>query len=167
MAEGWILTEEGEIETGLDLIRKSAPILIEQGDPWIPSLIGLCATALGRHATPSEGLQMLNVALPHFHAKQAHWWDAELYRIKGELLARLKGEDENKEACLRQALRIARKQEAKSLELRAAIAVARLLRDQDQKALAHDTLAPIYDWFTEGFDTPDLIDARTLLDELS
>jgi hypothetical protein len=167
IAEGWALTEEGKIETGFDLIRRSAPILIDQGDPWTPSLIGLCAVALGRHGAPSEGLHLLDVALPHFHAKQAHWWDAELYRIKGELLANSEDGDEDEESCLRRALKIAGNQKAKSLELRAAVSLARLLRDRGKQALAREALEPVYSWFTEGFDSPDLTNAKLVLKDLS
>lgn len=94
------------------------------------------------------------------------WWEAELRRVKGELL-RERGETENAETCIRQALQIARHQQAKSLELRAAMSLARLCRYQGKRHEAHELLAPVYNWFTEGFDTKDLKEAKVLLDELS
>ena len=95
-------------------------------------------------------------------------WDAELYRLKGELLrARAPEQDTEAETCFRQAIDIARHQRAKSWELRAATSLARLWQRQGQRAAARQVLAEIYGWFTEGFDTADLTEARTLLEELS
>ena len=110
---------------------------------------------------------------------EQHIWGAELYRLKGELLLlHARGAPANAavaagqptiqaEICLCQALDIARDQHAKSLELRAATSLARLWRDQGKRTEAHDLLAPSYGWFTEGFDTPVLQDAKALLDELT
>ena len=96
------------------------------------------------------------------------FYEAEIYRVKGELLLKHGGSNTAAEAetCFRQALDIARVQSAKSWELRAATSLARLWRDQGQRAQARDLLAPVYGWFTEGFDTADLKDAKALLDEL-
>jgi predicted ATPase len=94
------------------------------------------------------------------------FWEAELWRLKGTLLAHLApGEAHDVEACYWQALSVARHQQAKSLELRAAISLSHFWRDQDRRDGARDQLAAIYGWFTEGFDTPDLNDAKALLDE--
>ena len=93
------------------------------------------------------------------------WFEAELYRHKGRLLLR-QGDAEAAEQQYRKALSIAQEQEAKLWELRAAASLARLRRDQGRYAEARDVLAPIYAWFTEGFGTPDLTEAKTLLDEL-
>ncbi len=88
--------------------------------------------------------------------------------LKGELLLRQAVPDEqNAETCFHQALDVARQQQAKSLELRAATSLARLWQSQDKRQDAYDLLAPVYNWFTEGFDTADLIEAKTLLDELA
>jgi predicted ATPase len=94
-------------------------------------------------------------------------YEAELYRLKGELL-RMQSMDHTAEAetCLHQALAIARSQQAKSLELRAAMSMAQLWQRQCKRAEAYELLAPIYGWFTEGFDTADLQDAKTLLKAL-
>ena len=92
----------------------------------------------------------------------------ELYRLKGELLLQQSSDNQAEaEACFHQALDIARNQQAKSLELRAATSLARLWQQQGKRQEAHDLLAPVYDWFTEGFDTADLKDAKALLDELA
>jgi len=93
------------------------------------------------------------------------WLASELSRHKGQLLLR-QGHSEAAEELYRKALGIAREQEAKLWELRAAVSLARLRSDQGRRAEAGDLLAPVYGWFTEGFDTADLIEAKTLLDEL-
>jgi predicted ATPase len=93
------------------------------------------------------------------------WFSAELNRHKGRLLLR-QGDAEAAEEFYRKALSIAKEQEAKLWELRAAASLARLRRDQGRHAEAHDLLAPVYGWFAEGFDTPDLKEAKALLDEL-
>src|SRR5262245_41893842 len=94
------------------------------------------------------------------------WWEAEIHRLRGELLL-MDGQPEAAvETCFHQAVEIARRQQAKSLELRAVMSLARLWQRQSKLAEARQVLAEIYDWFTEGFDTPDLKEARTLLDEL-
>jgi predicted ATPase len=95
-----------------------------------------------------------------------HWFTAELNRHKGQLLLR-QGHSEAAEELYRKALSIAEEQEAKFWELRAAASLARLRRDQGGEAEARDLLAPVYGWFTEGFDTQDLKEAKALLDELS
>jgi predicted ATPase len=94
-------------------------------------------------------------------------WEAELYRLKGEILrARSSAHDAEAETCFRQALDMARHQEAKSWELRAAMSLARLWQGQGKGDAARQLLAPIYGWFTESFDTADLQEAKTLLGEL-
>ena len=94
------------------------------------------------------------------------WFEAELHRHKGQLLLQ-QGHAEAAEDRYHKALSIAREQEAKLWELRGAVSLARLRRDHGRHTEARDLLAPVYDWFTEGFDTPDLTDAKALLYELS
>jgi predicted ATPase len=116
---------------------------------------------------PEAGLEALAEALTLVDATEERWWEGELYRCKGELLLRQLGPDaQEAEGCLHQALDIARRQEATSLELRAAMSLARLWQQQGKQAEAYALLAPIYGWFTEGFDTADLQEAKALLDEL-
>ena len=95
-----------------------------------------------------------------------HWWNAEIHRLKGRLAVEA-GADTDAEACFQQSLEVARRQQARSLELRTATSLAMLWRDQNKTPAARDLLAPLYAWFTEGFDTPDLQDAKMLLDELT
>ena len=96
------------------------------------------------------------------------WWEAEIYRLRGALLLQpSKATRAEAETWFRRALDVARHQQAKSLELRAATSLARLWRDQGKLAEARDLLVPIHGWFTEGLETPDLKEARNLLDELS
>jgi predicted ATPase len=91
-------------------------------------------------------------------------WEAEICRLRGVLLLRQTGTPQaDAEACFRQALDVARRQEARSLELRAAMSLARLWQQQGKRAAAYELLAPIYGWFTEGFDTADLQEAKALL----
>jgi predicted ATPase len=97
------------------------------------------------------------------------WWsEAEMLRLQGELQLQLARPNVSQaEACFQQALAVARRQQAKSLELRAALSLARLWQSQGKRQEANDLLAPVYGWFTEGFDTADLRDAKTLLEELA
>src|SRR6266851_4993932 len=100
-------------------------------------------------------------------ATEERWWEAEVYRLQGALLFQLPRPDvPQAEACFQQALAVARRQEAKSLELRAAMSLVRLWQQQGKGAEAHSLLAPICGWFTEGFDTADLREAKALLEEL-
>ena len=97
----------------------------------------------------------------------AHYWDAELSRLRGEALLTRNGSAEQEgESALREAVEVARNQEAKMLELRAATSLGRLWRDQARRSDARDLLAPVYEWFTEGHDLPDLAEAKSLLEEL-
>ena len=95
-------------------------------------------------------------------------YESELYRLKGELLLQQSSDNQAEaEACFHHALDIARSQQAKSFELRTATSLARLWQQQGKRQEAHDLLAPVYNWFTEGFDTADLKDAKALLEELT
>ena len=124
-----------------------------------------------------EGLAALSGAFALVETKGEQWWEAELYRLKGELLLQsgAQGPESGSvtrpvaeaETCLRQALDMARHQQAKSLELRAATSLSRLWQQQGKRAAARELLAPIYSWFTEGFDTADLQEAKTLLEALA
>jgi predicted ATPase len=125
------------------------------------------AEAYGRGGDDAAGLQRLAEALAVVEDTEECWWEAELYRLKGEiLLQQATGSSAEAEACFQQALDIACHQQAKALELRAATSLARLWQQQGKRQEAHDLLAPVYGWFTEGFDTADLKDAEMLLHEL-
>ena len=114
-----------------------------------------------------EGLKVLDEAFAHVNGTGERYWEAELYRIKGELLLLQGGSEGEAEESFKQALEVAKGQSAKSLELRAAMSMARLWREQSKSAEALELLSGIYGWFTEGFDTPDLVDAKAMLGELA
>ena len=127
----------------------------------------MLAEAGGRTGQVEEGLRLLAEALAAFEANGRGDMLAEAYRLQGELLQRQDGPDAAQaEACFQQALAIARRQQAKSWELRAAISLSRLWQRQGKRAEARELLTPIYGWFTEGFDTADLQEASALLGEL-
>jgi predicted ATPase len=168
MMLGWALVDQGEVVPGQAEIRESSAFLLESGIAWTGNLISLVATTWARHGMTNEGLELVTEALTLAQRDDVHWWEAELHRVKGEiLLARAPDASDEAESCFNQALDIARKQSAKSLELRAGTSLARLWQGQDRPGAARDLLTPIYGWFTEGFDTADLKDAKALLDGLS
>jgi predicted ATPase len=115
-----------------------------------------------------DGLLVLAEAHTLVEQHEERWWEAEIYRLRGVLLLRQAvPQPEEAEACFQRALEVARRQQAKSLELRAAMSLARLWQQQAKRAEAHELLAPVYGWFTEGFNTADLQEARALLEELT
>ena len=131
-------------------------------------MLALLAEAYGQAGQPEAGLTCLAEAVTRVAATEERWWEAEVYRLQGELLLRLPLPDlPQATACLHQALDVARRQQAKALELRAALRLSRLWQQQGQRTAAHACLVPIYDWFTEGFDTADLQEAKTLLEEFA
>ena len=114
-----------------------------------------------------NGLQALAEAHTLIEQHEERWWEAEVCRLRGVLLLRQPGTSQTEAATwLQRALDVARRQETKSLELRAAMSLSRLWQQQGKQAAAYDLLAPLYGWFTEGFDTADLQDAKVLLEEL-
>src|SRR5262249_14311554 len=113
------------------------------------------------------GLHALAEALAIVENTGEHWWEAEIHRIKGELLLAQAGtrpQMEDAVACFHQALAVARRQQARSLELRASMSLARLWQQQGKGDAGRELLAPVYGWFTEGFDTVDLQEAKALLE---
>jgi predicted ATPase len=111
---------------------------------------------------------VLTEALAYTHTTGERFYEAELHRLKGELLLALSSENHlAAEACFQQALEVARRQQAKSLELRVAMSLSRLWQCQGKRAEARQLLAEIYGWFTEGFDTADLLEAKALLEALT
>jgi predicted ATPase len=132
--------------------------------------LGILTEVVRNLGQPEEGLMVLAEALAVVEKTQERYYAAELYRLKGALLVTLEDggrqADGTPEACFQQALEIARSQHAKSWELRAATSLACLWQQQGKRQEAYDLLAPVYNWFTEGFDTADLKDAKALLDAL-
>ena len=132
--------------------------------PYFLALLADAYLKTGRH---KEGSKTIDEALDIVEQSRERWWQAELHRLRGQLrLAERTRDLADAEECFRCALAVSREQAARSLELRAATSLARLWAEQGKRTAAHDLLAPVYGWFTEGFDTADLKDAKTLLDEL-
>jgi predicted ATPase len=154
----------GRAAEGTALIQQGLSELVQNGVPLLRGEFMLfLAAAQEREGMISDALATLEQAL---EASQERFWRPEILRVRGEL--RLKqGQSELAEADFGEALSLARGMNAKSLELRATASLARLLRDAGRRDEARSMLAEVYDWFTEGFDTADLKDAKTLLDELS
>jgi predicted ATPase len=131
-----------------------------------PMFLTWLATAYGAVKQPEKGQEIAAETQALIESTGEAHYQAELFRVRGEL-ERIRGADDEAEAQFEQAFSTARRQSIKPFELRAAASIARLRRDKGKHAAARDLLAPVYDWFTEGFHTPDLMDAKVLLDELS
>ncbi len=163
---GWVKVKNGDVAEGISLLRSgSAAYRATGAEQWMAHHIALLARACEIAGQVEEALTLLDDALQILERTGERWFEAELYRHKGELLLR-QGHSQAAEELYRKALSIAEEQGAKLWELRAAASLARLRRDQGRHAEARDLLSPVYGWFTEGFDTQDLREARTLLDEL-
>ena len=149
---------------GVDLIdATAATTTIEYHRPMYLCFQAEGLLNLGQY---DEAVELIQQCLRLVNETAECWWEAEIHRLNGEI-HRAMGGDGDGEECFRRALAVARRQAAKPLELRAATSLAGLWRDQGKAAEARDLLAPIFNWFTEGFDTPDLKNARALLDELA
>ena len=135
---------------------------------YLPVWLSLLARAYGELGQFDDALSHIGEAITAVEATKEKWCEADVHRIAGEIALMSPERDAAKaEACFERALAVARAQQAKSWELRAAISMARLWRDQGKPDEARDLLAPVYGWFTEGFDTLDLKQAKALLDELA
>jgi predicted ATPase len=166
---GWALAMQGQGEAGMAEVCQGiaayrateAPLLLA----YYCTLLAEVSAHLGH---PEDGLQALVEAHTLMEQQEERYWEAEVCRLRGVLLLRQPGTPQAEaEAWLQRALDIARRQEAKSLELRAAMSLSRLWQQQGKQAEAHALLAPIYGWFTEGFDTKDLQEAKVLLEALA
>jgi predicted ATPase len=168
--KGWVLAERGEGEASIaELCSAMATIRGIGTAAELPWYLALLAGAHGIVGQTAEGLDAIAEALALVASTNERFYEAEIYRVKGELLLKEGGLDSaaEAEASFRQALDVAQAQRAKSWELRAAMSLARLWAEQGERGKARDLLAPVYRWFTEGFDTADLQDAKALLDDLS
>jgi predicted ATPase len=165
---GWAVADGGETLAGIAELRQGLAAKEAIGVlQHTPSGLGLLAGLSIAIQNSGEALSVLDEALARVNRLEERWFEAELYRLKGDALLILSPERAAEaEACYHQALAVARDQGASLWELRAATSLARLWAEQGQRAEARDLLAPIYGWFTEGFDTADLKDARALLEEL-
>jgi class 3 adenylate cyclase/predicted ATPase len=160
---GWLEVGKGNVTNGISLLRST--LANRSGQVWTPHYISLLASACEIADDNEAPATLLDDALQIVERTGERWFAAELNRHKGQLLLR-QGDSALAEELYHSALSIAQEQEAKLWELRAAASLARLRRDQGRRAEARDLLAPVYDWFTEGFGTPDLKQAKALLDEL-
>ncbi len=163
---GWVEVKNGDVAEGISLLRSGSTAFRATGAGlWKPHFIALLAGAREIAGQVDEAMTLLDDALQTVERTGERWFAAELNRHKGQLLLR-QGHSQAAEELYRNALSIAVEQEAKLWELRAAASLARLRRDQGRRAEARDLLAPVYSWFTEGFDTADLKEAKALLDDL-
>jgi TOMM system kinase/cyclase fusion protein len=165
---GWALAKQAQQEEGIAQICQGLTACRSVGLELLrPYFLALLAEVYGDTGQIDAGLAVLAEALAVTEHTGERCWEAEQYRLRGELLQQA-GEDAcQAETCFRQALEVARHQQSKSLELRAAMSLSRLWQQQGKRAEARELLVPIYGWFTEGFDTADLQDAKALLEELA
>jgi predicted ATPase len=167
--QGCMLATQGATAAAIAQIRLGLAALRATGCALCESeRLGILAEVYGKADEPEEGLRVLATALAFVDRTKEAYAAAELYRLKGGLLLQQDRTNEPAaEAAYHTAIEISRAQQARSWELRAATSLARLWRDQGKRKQACDLLTPIYGWFTEGFDTPDLKEAATLLAELA
>jgi class 3 adenylate cyclase/tetratricopeptide (TPR) repeat protein len=192
--QGWALVERAaqsgareQREAGLVQLQEGlAAVRATEAELWAPLFLGAVAQGYAQGGQAQEGLRVVAEALAMVEKNEERWHEADLYRLKGELTlqkqSRVRGPESEvtdspassvqspeseAEECFVRAIEIAQKQQAKSLELRAATSLARLWQQQGKTAEARELLAPVYNWFTEGFDTKDLQEAKALVEELS
>jgi predicted ATPase len=166
---GWALAMQGQGEEGMAEVRRGVSAYRTTGAALlVPYFCTLLADVSGDLGHPEEGLQALAEACTLVEQQELHYWEAEVCRLRGVLLLRQPGTPQAEaEAWLQRALDVAHRQQAKSLELRAAMSLSRFWQQQGKRAEAYEILAPIYSWFTEGFDTADLQEAKALLAALA
>ena len=164
----WALVQ-GQAKEGLEQLHQGMMAWrATAAEIFRPYCLALLAEAYGTLGEPEAGLTALAEALTLADTTGERWYEPELYRLKGTLLLQQSSDNATAaETCFHHALDIARNQQAKSLELRAATSMAYLWQQQGTRQEAYDLLTPVYGWFTEGFDTADLKDAKALLDELA
>jgi class 3 adenylate cyclase/predicted ATPase len=167
--QAWALGQQGRVGEAIRQMRQaiSAMRVAHKGIGMPYRLLLLAGMHMGARQAP-DGLDVLTEALTLVESTGERWFEAELHRVRGKLLLALPEPDQpDAEACFHQALAVAREQDARMWELRAATSLARLWAEQGKRSEARDLLAPVYCWFTEGFDTADLKDAKALLEELA
>ena len=196
--QGWSIASQGKTQEGIAIIQQGIAMWREVGaGVTLPYYLSLLAETYGRDGEPNMGIKVLNEALSLVSRTKDRFWEAELYRLKGELVLQVqrldvKGQSQKDqkakgkkqkatsltsllltssvdaeaeaENCFQQALNIARQQQAKSLELRAAMSLTLLRKKQHKENEAQQILSEVYDWFTEGAETPDLREAKKLLE---
>jgi predicted ATPase len=170
---GWALMQRGEIQDGIRQMREGiSAFRATSAEIMLPYFFAMLAEAYGEAGQPEDGLSLLTEAQAAVDSTRERWWEAEIHRLKGELTLKLSAtagisEANFAEECYRQALTVARAQGAKSLVLRATMSLSRLWQQQGRPEDARNALDGIYSSFTEGFETPDLLEAKSLLQQLS
>jgi predicted ATPase len=166
--QGWVLAEQGREDEGIERLRQGIAAFRATGAELLrPHFLSLLAEVYGRSARPDQGLEALDEALALMGKTGERLHESELYRLKGQLLLGCSMDNHAAaEACFYQARTIARHHQARSLELRAVMSLSRLWQQQGKQDRARRLLGEVYGWFTEGFETGDLKEARALLDEL-
>jgi predicted ATPase len=166
--QGWALAMQGQGPAGLAQLHQGLAAVLATGQTLSQICLVLLAEAAGQAGQVEEGLRLLAEALTALEESGRGDLLAEAYRLQGEFLLRQTSPAVAQvEACFHQAIAVARRQQAKSWELRAAMSLSRLWQQQGKRAEAYELLAPIYGWFTEGFDTADLQEAQALLNTLA
>jgi predicted ATPase len=164
---GWALFEQGQESRGLACLRRGTAAQ-QAIDVTVtrPSSLASLAQACGRVGETEEALCLLDEAIGLTDKNEERCWEAELHRLKGKLLL-VQGDEAEAESCFERAIAVARRQEAKSWELRAATSLGRLWQAKGRRQEAREMLGACYGWFSEGFDTADLREARALIDALA
>jgi class 3 adenylate cyclase/tetratricopeptide (TPR) repeat protein len=165
MFQGWCLTTLGQREKGMTQLTRGLAAYRAQGLLHVPMYLTLLADAYRQLQQPQNGLRQLEEAVSVTDRTQGRYYEAEIHRVRGELFLSMQ-DDGAAEASFRKAITVAQLQNTKTWELRAAMSLARLWRNHGKPQQACELLAPVYSWFTEGFDTLDLREAKTLLGEL-
>jgi predicted ATPase len=166
---GWALAMQGQGEAGLAQVRHGIAAWQATGAAlFVPYLCTVLADVAAHLGHPADGLQALAEAYTLMEQQEERWWEAEIHHLRGVLLLRQPGTPlAEVEAWFQRALDVAHRQQAKALELRAAMSLALLWQQQGKRDEARTLLASVYSWFTEGFNTSDLQEAKALLQELA
>jgi predicted ATPase len=168
LIRGWLFSRTGRPSDAIQMLTTGVAASLSSGTTvFIPEWLSFCATAYADVDKFEDARRCFDEAMAMLETTKEKWCEAEIQRTAGEIALKSPEPDTVKaEAYFTRALVVARKQQAKSFELRAAMSMARLWRDQGERDEARALLAPVYGWFTEGFDTTDLREAKVLLEEL-
>jgi predicted ATPase len=166
--QGWLFALAGQAADAVQMLTFGITALRSTGvTVWMPMYLACLARAYAELDQFDDAWRCMREAMATIETTKERWCEAEVNRMAGELALLSEPDAASAEAYFERALAIARQQQAKSWELRAAMSMARLWRDQGKRQQAHDLLAPTYGWFTQGFDTLDLKEAKALLDALA
>jgi adenylate cyclase len=165
ISRGWVLTQSGQTTEGLEMMERGLKARRQSNATrHYTQYLGMLAEGYCLAGQTDKALHTLDEALTRVEASQEHYCEAELHRLKGETLLKISNKNaENAEASFQNAIRVAEAQKAKSWELRATNSLCRLWDQQGFPSKAHQYLSEIYAWFSEGYDTPDLIETQRLL----